>query len=191
MILPGIGGLITASAPGASGYSEIGNLGNSTTQTGVYSTAADEHGGFLITVPGGGVWVKTWHCRVNGVTSGSKMKPVIWNSANGTSLQSADTPLKVGQEIVFGSTIANGSDVEFIANINSDGSAYFIPAGTYGIGYHSSAVIRINADLTAGAGPTYFNGSDTYSDGVAGSFGTPVSTAKKPMFWMPYSVGGP
>lgn len=172
-----------------SAYSEVGIVGYNGTVDGVYNASANEHGGFVFTVPVGGYWVKTWHTLIDGVTSGSKLTPALWNCANGTSLVSADTLLIVGQEIVFGSTVTNGSSVEFIANINSDGSAYFLPAASYGIGCHTSAATRIKCK-SIGPSTTYFN-ADTYSDGTEASFQSTSTSAKTPNIWMPYSVGGP
>jgi hypothetical protein len=191
MILPGIGGFVIGGAA-ALPYVETGILG----YNGVSPSAFDfqygcsdaEHGGFLFTVPSGGRYVKTWHIIVQSTTAGNKMKLALWNSANGTSLQSTDTLLKSGQEISFPSTLS-GVATEFSANVNSDGSAYFIPAGTFGIGYHASGSTTVKA-LLSGGNTTYFKGSDTYADGTEATFGTVGSTGKNAVFWMPSSVGG-
>lgn len=163
----------------ASTYSETATLGQQTGAT-TFGTSSDEKGGITITVPVGGVWVKTVHIEYNSFPTLGKIKPILM-----TGHISTDTLVKVGQELSPG---AVSSATEIVMNWNGDGSAYFIPAGTYVLGYHTS----LNATARALSGGLTYWRVDSYADGTASTWGGTPSTSPNTLnVWMPYSVTGP
>lgn len=184
MILPGIGGLVIGGAAGGAPYAEIGNLGTST-GAGQFDMGNNFHSGIEITVPAGGIWVKTAKLLLKQAALGSKVTPLIY-SGTAASISTA-TLLKTGQEYVE-PTGFSASTVTITINWNSDGSAYFLAAGTYILAEISSTGGQI---ISWAAGGTTYWIADTYVGGAATPWGSGSNSAVNMCLWTPYSVTGP
>lgn len=163
-------------------YAETAIIGNKPASPAAgYSLGVNFKSIIPITVPGGGIWIKTFHIYGQQASAGDKLRPVLYDGIISTSAL-----VKSGEEYVYPSTY-NGVTTEHSVNWNSDGSAYFIPAGSYGVG----CITSVNGGCRiGGAGSTYWNG-DTYSDGATNPFGLVSSSAVLIAAWCPYSVTGP
>lgn len=163
------------------GYSEVSYIGTdpAATPNSTFQLANDYKSVISVTVPSGGRWVKTFHMRMITTAAGDKIKPVLYSAVN----DPAATLVLTGQELILP---AISTDTDVSVNWNADGSASFIPAGTYGLG-----VISLANFCQSIGGSTYWN-ADTYSDGPANPFGSGIGLSGRTMIcWCPSSVSGP
>lgn len=170
----------------ASAYSEVGILGHNTQNSSAFNINANlKVASPSIVSPTGGVWAKTIYFYMSTATSGQKMTPVLYTGTG----SSTDPLFAQAQEYTFASSFSNAATIIGPINWNADGSALFIPAGTYMVGaiVNGSMSFR-NFDGTAANAK---RASDTYSDGPAATFGTITSFNATLSIWIPYSIGGP
>jgi hypothetical protein len=172
----------------ASTYLEVGALGYLTSAgNNATNPVANSKWASPITVPSGGVWVKRVFFSYFSGTTGVKILPVIYSGSG----SSSDALFQQGQELICGSTFSSVVTELGPINWKSDGSALFLPAGSYLVGamFDSSGMVIRNGGL--GVSGLYGN-TDTYSDGASATFGTvsgPFAAAV--MTRLPYSLTGP
>jgi hypothetical protein len=169
----------------ASAYSEIGILGHNTQNGSAFNMSANQKASSPVTVPVGGVWAKTFYLWMSAATTGQKLIPVLYSGSGASS----DTLFAQAQEYTFVSTFSSVATQIGPINWKADGSALFIPAGTYLLGaiVNGSMSFR-NFD---GAVANAKRASDTYSDGPAATYGTITTFNATLAMWIPYSIGGP